>query len=131
MKYKTLKLAALTAAFIILGAGCSSTQTPAPPAATGPQPTTVAITLNPQGLDKKEVTIKVGDLVEFRNSDLKAHSPASDPHPSHTAYPEFDAKGGLKPGDTWTFKFEKAGTWKFHDHAAAKDKKFQGVVIVK
>lgn len=132
MKHISLKLAVLSAAFILIGGGCSKTEDqPAAPIVQQPQHETVAITLNPQGLDKKEVTIKVGDYVEFRNSDLKDRWPASAPHPQHTDYPEFDPKAGIKPGEVWRFQFTKAGTWKFHDHLNAPNKAFQGTVIVK
>lgn len=132
MKHISLKLAALSAALILIGGGCSSTTEDQPaPVAQGPQHETAVATYNPQGLDKKEITIKLGDFVEFRNSDLKPRWPASAPHPSHTLYPEFDAKAGIKPGEIWRFQFNKAGTWKFHDHLAATNKAFQGTVIVK
>lgn len=134
MKHISLKIAALGAALILLGAGCSKdgvvTITPEPLENRPPQSTTYPITFNPSDVTPKEITIKLGDSIEFRNSDLKDHWPASAPHPSHSAYPEFDSKKALKPGDIWTFKFEKAGTWKFHDHLNGRNTKFQGTVIV-
>jgi plastocyanin len=60
--------------------------------------------------------IKQGDIVFFKNSSTKSFWPASNPHPTHTAYPEFDAKSAMKPGQTFEFKFLKTGTWGFHDH---------------
>jgi plastocyanin len=56
--------------------------------------------------------------------------PASAFHPTHTVYsgtslsehcPDtagtaFDACKGFLPGQSWSFKFTKAGTWKYHDH---------------
>ncbi len=60
--------------------------------------------------------IKAGDIVFFKNESAKSFWPASDPHPSHTAYPEFDAKASLAAGATFDFKFIKVGTWGFHDH---------------
>ena len=62
------------------------------------------------------VDIKVGDIVIFKNNSSGEMWPASAPHPSHTAYPEFDAKEAIDPGGKWQFKFEKAGNWKYHNH---------------
>lgn len=62
------------------------------------------------------VDIKVGDVVIFRNKSAKAFWPASAPHPVHTDYPAFDAKGAVAPGQSYQFKFTQLGNWKFHDH---------------
>ncbi len=60
--------------------------------------------------------IKVGDIVFFKNTSNGSFWPASAPHPTHTIYPEFDAKAALKAGSTFEFKFTKVGEWKYHDH---------------
>lgn len=64
----------------------------------------------------KNVDIKAGDIVIFKNNSSSEMWPASAPHPVHTDYPEFDSKSGVIPGGKWQFKFEKIGEWKFHDH---------------
>lgn len=64
--------------------------------------------------------VKVGDIVIFKNNSDGQMWPASAPHPTHTAYPEFDAKQSIAPGGKWQFKFEKAGAWKYHDHLNAE-----------
>ncbi len=66
------------------------------------------------------VNIKVNDWVFFKNTSDSNFSPASNPHPSHTAYPEFDAKPGVAAGGTYKFQFTKAGNWGFHDHLNAR-----------
>jgi plastocyanin len=63
-----------------------------------------------------ELSIKVGDVVVFKNASTKAFWPASAPHPQHTNYPEFDPKRAIAAGGSWEFKFLKAGTWPYHDH---------------
>lgn len=73
------------------------------------------------------LTVKVGDIVIFRNKSTKAFWPASNPHPAHTDYPEFDAKKAVAAGQTFEFKFTKEGTWKFHDHL---NPTATGVVVV-
>lgn len=137
MNHTKLKLAAFGAMLLLIGGGCKKddgqlTITQEPTQATRPvQSTTYPLTINPEGITPKELTIAIGDTVEFRNSDVKPHWPASNPHPTHTDYPEFDPKAAIEPGGIWSFKFTKAGTWKFHDHLNGRNTKFQGTVIVK
>jgi plastocyanin len=64
----------------------------------------------------KTVNIKVGDIVIFRNKSTNSFWPASAPHPSHTIYPEFDAKKEIAAGGKFEFKFTKEGKWNYHDH---------------
>ena len=74
------------------------------------------ITFSGTAYSPKTLTIKQGDIVVFTNNGSKDFWPASDNHPSHTVYPEFDAKSGIDAGKTFQFKFAKKGSWKFHDH---------------
>ncbi len=136
MKNISLKLAAFSAALILLGAGCGGQDgtvviTPEPVENKAPQSVTHSVTFGPNSMAPQTLTIALGDSVEFRNSDLKPHWPASAPHPAHSLYPEFDPKAPIKPGEIWLFKFEKAGTWKFHDHLNSRNTKLQGTIIVK
>src|SRR5262245_55787372 len=34
----------------------------------------------------------------------------------HLIYPEFDPRRPIGPGERWSFRFSRPGTWKFHDH---------------
>src|SRR3990167_6602908 len=68
------------------------------------------------GFTPASITVKVGDTVTFKNSSSKSMQVASAPHPTHTAYPEFDAKVGTENGGTYMFTFTKTGTWKYHNH---------------
>ncbi len=74
------------------------------------------------------LSVRVGDVVIFKNSSSSAFWPASNPHPQHTDYPEFDAKKPIAAGQSFQFKFTKAGTWGFHNHLNAGAK---GTIIVK
>lgn len=65
-----------------------------------------------------EIKIKRNTIVRFVNTDSLWHWPASNLHPSHTLYPEFDPRKAVGPKEEWSFKFEKVGEWKFHDHLA-------------
>jgi len=64
----------------------------------------------------QSLNIKVGDIVIFKNSGTTDFWPASNPHPTHTDYPEFDAKAAVPPGKTFQFKFLKPGSWGYHNH---------------
>lgn len=74
------------------------------------------ITFSGTAFSPSTLTIKNGDIVVFKNNSDKDFWPASAPHPSHTNYPEFDAKAAIAPGKTFQFKFTKVGAWGFHDH---------------
>ncbi len=60
--------------------------------------------------------IKRNDIVVFKNQSKTDFWPASNPHPTHTLYPEFDAKQALSSGKIFQFKFSKAGDWGYHNH---------------
>lgn len=60
--------------------------------------------------------IKVNDWVFFKNLSTVDFWPASNPHPTHTDYPGFDAKQPIAPGGQYKFQFTKAGHWGFHNH---------------
>ena len=89
------------------------------PGTPGPQ-----IDMTSDGFSPKTVTIKVGQVVTFKNSGTINQWPASAFHPTHGVYPEgggcissaFDACKGLKPGESWSFTFTKIGSWNYHDH---------------
>lgn len=129
MNTKIISTALIGASLIVAGFGCGSRSASTPEVAKKLGPSYTAVTYNPEGISPKQITIRVGEGIEFRNSDLKSHWPASAPHPTHTDYPEFDAQQEIKPSDTWRFVFTKKGTWKFHDHLGTKQQ-FAGTVVV-
>ena len=69
-----------------------------------------------KGFEPRSVTVDPGDTVAFENVDDEAHWPASDDHPNHEEYPEFDPRKPVQPITDWSFTFERAGQWKYHDH---------------
>ncbi len=62
------------------------------------------------------VSIKVNDYVFFKNKSNVEFWPASNPHPTHTDYPAFDAKKPIAAGGEYKFQFTKVGVWGFHDN---------------
>src|SRR3989344_478350 len=77
---------------------------------------TEVIYIDENGFSPNKIEIGVNSKVIFKNTDTREHWPASNIHPSHEIYPEFDPKKALKPGEEWSFVFKRSGIWKFHDH---------------
>lgn len=76
----------------------------------------VRIEMTESGFEPASLQVHQNSTVEFINLDRKDRWPASNNHPTHDIYPQFDPKKPLKPGQVFKFKFEKVGTWKYHDH---------------
>lgn len=85
------------------------------------------VTLTKDGFEPEELVILKGDTVSFVTFLDSPFWPASDFHPSHTIYPEFDSLEYISPDKTWEFVFNKEGRWKFHDHTNAS---YDGAIIV-
>ncbi len=76
----------------------------------------VTVEMTDHGFEPTEITLDISSEVVFKNTDKEAHWPASDIHPTHEIYPEFDPKRPVNPGESWVFKPTRVGTFKFHDH---------------
>lgn len=87
--------------------------------------TTIRMTTS--GFEPSDARINQNDSITFINTDTVPRWPASNIHPTHEIYPEFDPKVGIKPGESWTFQFGKAGTWRYHDHLVPQ---YGGVITV-
>lgn len=59
--------------------------------------------------------IKVGDSIRFKNDDDESVQIQSNPHPTHTGLTALNI-GVLKKGEEKVVKFEKAGTYGWHNH---------------
>jgi plastocyanin len=91
--------------------------TAAPTAPPTPGPITYTVSFNGTAYSPSTVTLKAGDTVLFVNNSNSTNMwPASNPHPQHTGYPGFDPTSQIAPGATWSFKFNNAGSWGYHDH---------------
>jgi|CXWL01.1.fsa_nt_gi plastocyanin len=88
---------------------------------------THVITLTKEGFSPSKITIKLGERVTFNTTEGELFWPASNLHPSHLIYAEFDPKKPLQPNEVWSFTFTKAGEWQFHDHLSPY---FTGVITV-
>lgn len=85
----------------------------------------VVIRFGSQGFYPRTVAVDVGTKVTFKGS--AEFWPAGDPHPEHGGYAGFDPLTTLKEGEEWSFVFDKAGTWGFHDHIESY---YTGTIIV-
>ena len=84
------------------------------------EPKTVIVAIGADGKFTPDlVKIKKGEIVTWKNTTDRFIWPASAIHPTHQIYPEFDAKKGIAPGEEYSFTFDKAGIWKYHDHLRA------------
>ncbi len=86
-----------------------------------------AITLTKDGFSPASLTIRQGDTVKFKTEAGKDFWPASDLHPTHEIYSEFDPKQPIAPGQSWSFTFDKIGGWQYHNHLFSKHR---GVIVV-
>lgn len=85
------------------------------------------VELRDSGFYPEEITIQKGETVKFTTTRDKYFWPASNIHPIHEIYPAFDPKEPIDPKETWSFRFDETGQWKYHDHLAPY---YTGTVIV-
>lgn len=89
---------------------------------------TYTIILTENGFEPSKLEVNAGDTVIFRSSVGDKFWPASDPHPVHTGYAEFDPGRALNSSEEWIFTFNNVGVWAFHDHLGVSR---SGVISVK
>ncbi len=76
----------------------------------------IEVTFDGKSFSPSSITVHQNDYVFFKNASTVNFWPASNPHPVHTIYPEFDADKAIGPGGQYKFQFTKIGTWGYHDH---------------
>ena len=86
---------------------------------TGYTPVVYEVVRDASGYQPTELTINLGDTVRFINNSSDYHWPASDLHPTHGVYPDFDPRRPITTDEVWEFSFDKTGEWKYHDHLRA------------
>ena len=93
------------------------------------------ITYTDTGYSPSTLEIKIGDAVTFKNQSSRPMWTASAAHPTHRIYPTtggcigstFDACKSVEIGDSWSFRFDITGMWKYHDHL---NPSYFGTIIV-
>lgn len=119
MKKKILFATALSLLFIIVALAVSKSVHKSP---------THSVLLEETGFTPQQISIKKGDSIEFKTNRGKPFWPASDLHPTHGIYPEFDPQEPIDMDKSWTFTFNKTGSWHFHDHL---NPFYRGTITVK
>lgn len=89
--------------------------------------TDIVIKITNKGFDPSEIKVKKGQRVVWVNETEDYVWPASDSHPSHDIYPEFDPKEPFVKGEIWDFTFDRVGDWGYHDHIRSSSR---GIVHV-
>jgi plastocyanin len=74
------------------------------------------VQMSDDGFSPKDMTIKTGDTIIFENIGEEDHWPASNIHPTHSIYSEFDPRTPVLTNESWSFTFEEEGEWQYHDH---------------
>lgn len=98
-------------------------------------PDTTTITYTDEGFSPVSVTVNAGDTVRFMNNSSGDFWVATDEHPTHTNYDgtatrdhcadgvntnnSFDQCVRSAPNTSWSYTFEKAGSFDYHNHARA------------
>lgn len=90
-------------------------------------PAAVTVEMGEGGFSPQALSIKVGTTVVFKNSGAEPHHVISDPHPDHNQLPDFDSKTNIGPDGTYTYTFNKVGTFHYHNELEPED---GGTVIV-
>ena len=85
------------------------------------------IVMTQRGFEPSEITIQKGAEVIFTTDVDRPFWPASNLHPSHEIYDEFDPKQPVEPDKSWSFRFDKVGVWEMHDHIRSH---FKGTITV-
>jgi plastocyanin len=76
----------------------------------------VVVHMTETGFEPRSVLVPPRTMVIFENVSSTDRWPASNIHPTHAIYPEFDPQTPILPGKSWEFTFTKVGDWKMHDH---------------
>jgi len=85
----------------------------------------IEVLISDEGFKPKQITISKETIIIWKNVGNNFHWPASDFHPTHKEYPtkkqgclgsNFDACEGLERDETYSFTFDKLGSWSVHDH---------------
>ena len=86
------------------------------------------ITITKEGFVPAEINVKKGTEITWTNTDEVAHQVASDPHPNHDKLKDLGDGEVLAKGESFSFIFERSGSYTYHDHL--NPLRFNGKVVV-
>jgi len=81
---------------------------------TNPSPKSVTVFIENGEFNPASVAINVGDTLIWLNKDSTSHQIASDPHPTHNQVAGLLSEQ-LTASGTYSFRFDTAGTFVYHD----------------
>jgi len=87
-----------------------------------------SVSITKDGFVPATIQIKKGSQVTWTNNDTNLHQVVTDSHPAHTNLKGLDSDP-LAAGESFTFTFEKTGTFSYHDEMNPLN--IKGTVIVK
>lgn len=99
------------------------------PSTTLAKSTTAIINITSTGFIPSDINVPTNTLVTWTNKDIKPHEVSADPYPKDDSIPNFNNNVVLQPNETYSFKFENKGLYKYHDQL--NPFKFNGIVRVK
>ena len=122
---------AVSAAFAAAscGGGYSNPNSPGGPPASGSVGATITIRADGT-IDPKEVSISVGQRVQFINQHSGQHQPTSNPHLSHTDCPAANLPIMSAGQSMTTGAFDTAKACGFHDHMLPDTEALRGTIRV-
>lgn len=106
-------------------------KTPTPTPTAVYKATSYTIKLTSSGLSPASLSIHPGDTVTLLNTTDTLFWPASDPHPTHTNCPGFDAMRGLGNGESYSLTFTKIQTCGYHNHLDPANATMRGTITVR
>lgn len=87
-----------------------------PEKSTNSGPIHAEVVLTENGFEPHDVTIARHGTITFSTTLDKPFWPASNLHPLHSLYSQFDPFRPIARNERWTFQFDRTGNWEFHDH---------------
>ena len=79
-------------------------------------PADQTVSLQSDKASPDEVSIKVGQVLQFNANDDKSHRLAFGEGGTEHQHTSKTDSGVFKPGEGWRVRFDKPGTYFFHDH---------------
>lgn len=119
---KTLLFGSVALSVLVLS-GCK--QTSSTPTATLAEQGAVVITYDGTGFNPEEVKVKTNQKIIFKNTSNGLVQVNSDPHPTHTLYPDLNVDV-ISANSKKDVTLGTVGTYRYHNHIKAS----QGGVIV-